>query len=31
MTSNEDFLDTKFFLKENNYFGAKKELFTIYC
>ena len=31
MTSNEDFLDTNNFLKENNYFGAKKDLFTIYC
>ena len=30
MTSTEDFIETKFFLRENNYFGAKKEHFTIY-
>lgn len=30
MTSTEDFLDTKFFLKENNYFGANKKNVLVY-
>jgi UDP-N-acetylglucosamine pyrophosphorylase len=30
MTSTEDYIETKFFLRENNYFGAKKENFTVY-
>lgn len=30
MTSTEDFIETKFFLRENNYFGAKKENFLVY-
>ena len=30
MTSTEDFVETKYFLKENNYFGANKKNFMVY-
>ena len=30
MTSTEDLVDTKYFLKENNYFGANKKNFYVY-